>query len=298
MLTETSYSKIYYTGNKFLGNALEIKVKDNGKGIKKNNIPLIFHRFFVDHESEETGMGIGLHMCQEYIQLHGGNIMVASEEGKGSVFSVNIPIKDHIEFKKEDIIIQYHFDKIANNKQEIEPDFSSSKTKKLVLYVEDNDELRIYFKNLLSTKYKVLTAKNGKQALEIANEVIPDLIISDILMPGMDGLALTDHLRKSTTTDHIPIILLTALSDEASQIESMNKGANAFITKPVDESYLLAKIENIFRGRETIKKRMEELANEQISIPNATDSFITRATNVVEKNLQNSAFRFLNSPIS
>ena len=225
ILDESSYSKIFYTGHKFLGNVLEIKVKDSGKGIKKNNIPQIFQRFFVDHESEETGIGIGLHMCQEYIHLHGGNIMVTSEEGIGSVFSVNIPIEHPPEFKKEEMIIQYHFDKITSTKQETTFDPDSSTTKRLVLYVEDNDELRMYFKNLLATTYKVLTAKNGQQALEIASEIIPDLIISDILMPGMDGMALTEHIRKSTTTDHIPIILLTALSDEAYQIESMSKGS-------------------------------------------------------------------------
>lgn len=289
-LDENSYSNIYCTGRQFFGDSLEIKIKDNGKGIKKNNIPQIFDRFFIDHEREETGIGIGLHMCQEYIHLHNGNIMVASEEGKGTVFSVNIPIEHHTAFEKEDMIIQYHFDKIAGGKQKIALNTGLSKTNKLVLYVEDNDELRIYFKNLLSAKYKVLTAKNGRQAFEIAGEVIPDLIISDVLMPGMDGLEFTNKIRKTTKTNHIPIILFTALSDEKYKIESMSKGANAFITKPVDESFLFAKIENIFRRQETIRKKFEGLANEQLLTLNLNDSFVEKAKSIVEKNLQNPSF--------
>jgi CheY-like chemotaxis protein len=289
-LDENSYSKINYTGFKFLGNSLEVKVKDNGKGIKKENITQVFDRFFIDHEREETGIGIGLHMCQEYIHLHNGNIMVASEEGNGTVFSVNIPIEHNTEYEKEDMIIQYHFDKIAGSKQELALNTELSKTNKLVLYVEDNDELRIYFKDLLSVKYKVLTAKNGQQAFEIASEVLPDLIISDILMPGMDGLELTDNIRKTTKTNHIPVILLTALSDQKYKIESMSKGANTFITKPVDESFLFATIENIFRGQETIKKKIEGLANEKISALNVNDPFIERAKSIVEKNLQIPSF--------
>lgn len=290
VLDENSYAKNYYTGQKFLGNSLEIKVKDNGKGIKKNNIPHVFDRFFIEEGSEETGIGVGLHMCQEYIHLHGGNIMVTSEEGHGTVFSVNIPLEHDMEFEKEDMIIQYHFDKIAGSKQASLINKGLINSEKLVLYVEDNDELRIYYKDLLSTKYRVLTAKNGQQALEIASEVIPDIIISDILMPGMDGLEFTEQVRKTAKMDHIPIILLTALSDEKYKIESMSKGANAFITKPVDESFLFAKIENIFRRQETIKRKMKGLANDQIPALGSNDSFAERAKNIVEKNLRNPSF--------
>lgn len=290
VLDEKSYGEHFYTGHKFVGESLEIKVKDNGKGINKANIPHIFDRFFVEAEREETGIGVGLHMCQEYIQLHGGNIMVQSEEGKGTIFSVRIPIEQTIEFEEENMILQYHFDKLGTDRRHPTSRRSPLKTEKLVLYVEDNDELRRYYKNLLATKYRVLTAKNGRQALEIANEVIPDIIISDILMPRMDGLDLTTQIRKTTQTDHIPIILLTALSDKKYKIESMSKGANAFITKPVDESFLFAKIENIFRGQAHMKRKLEGLAEEQLSVFNKHDSFTEKARNIVEKNLRNPSF--------
>lgn len=290
LLDKSSYMKNYCVGHQFSGNALEIKVKDSGKGIRKSHIPLIFDRFFVDQENEETGLGIGLHMCQEYIHLHGGNIMVSSEEGNGVVFTVNIPTESQTDFKKEEMIIQYHFDNIGKREEADLPEALSSIKNKFVLYVEDNDELRIYFKNLLSKKYKVLTAKNGLQALDIANETRPDIIISDILMPGMDGLELTDRIRKAKKINDIPVILLTALSDEGYKIESMSKGANAFITKPVDESFLFAKIENILGREAAIKKKMEGQVKEQEPALNLTDSFIENARRVVHSNLQNPDF--------
>jgi len=290
MLDESSYAKNYYTGHKFVGYALEIKVKDTGKGIKKADIPHIFDRFFIAEESEETGIGVGLHMCQEYILLQGGNIMVTSEENLGTVFSVNVPVEHQLDYEKEDMIIQYHFDKLAETKQQMATSREKARMGKLVLYVEDNDELRMYYKNLLSTKYRVLTAKNGQQALEIANEVIPDMIISDVLMPGMDGLDLTNHIKRAAKTDHIPIILLTALSDEKYKIESMGRGANAFITKPVDEAFLFAKIENIFKRQETIAKKLVGSVNAQQANLKRFDSFSTRAQNIVVKNLRNSNF--------
>lgn len=289
-LDRSSYANNYFVGHKFFGNALEIKVKDSGKGIKKGHIPLIFDRFFVDQENEETGLGIGLHMCQEYIHLHGGNIMVNSEEGNGVVFTANIPTETDTDFKKEEMIIQYHFDNITKKEQPVVPEVHSAIENKFVLYVEDNDELRIYFKNILSKRYKVLTAKNGLQALDIAEETRPDIIISDILMPGMDGLELTDRVRKSKKINDIPVILLTALSDETYKIESMGKGANAFISKPVDESFLFAKIDNILGRQEAIKKKIEGQAKELSPALNSTDSFIDHARRIVDRNLQNSDF--------
>lgn len=289
-LAEHSYTKNYYTGHKFFGNALEIKVKDTGKGIKKTDVPHVFDRFFISEESEETGIGVGLHMCQEYVHLHGGNIMVTSEEGLGTVFTVNIPVEHSLDYQQEDMIIQYHFDKIAETKELLGRGRESVALGKLVLYVEDNDELRMYYKNLLSTRYRVLTAKNGQQALEIAGEVVPDMIISDVLMPGMNGLLLTEQLRRNTKTDHIPIILLTALSDEKYKIESMSKGANAFITKPVDEAFLFAKIANIFKRQDTIAKKLIGRSQGQLVDLKRFDSFSDTAKNIVLKNLRNPGF--------
>ena len=197
------------------------------------------------------------------------------------------------EFQKEDQVIQYHFDKTIETKKETQLVSDGIKNGKVVLFVEDNDELRIFFKNQLSTKYRVLTAKNGKQAFEIAKEVLPDIIISDILMPETDGLELTKMIRNTEKTNHIPLILLTALSDDKYKIDSMAKGANLFLTKPVDEAFLFANIENIFKNRETLKKKYEIQQNEQPSVSNKNETFIIRAKQIVERNYQNPTFEIL-----
>jgi YesN/AraC family two-component response regulator len=142
-------------------------------------------------------------------------------------------------------------------------------------------------------KFKVLTAKNGQQALEIATEVIPDIIISDILMPGMNGLELTSKIKNNPKTNHIPIILLTALTEHKHQIDSINRGADFFLTKPVDESLLFARIDNIFNNRETLKNKYDGQVHTNISL-SRSEVFIQEARKIVEQNLQNPSFEIEN----
>ena len=288
-LSEDNYSKVFSTGNEFIGDVLEIKIKDNGKGIKKSIIKNIFDRFFVDAENTETGAGIGLHICQEYIRLHNGNIMVESEPGKETTFSINIPIEQEASFKMENLIIQSYFDPASGADKDADH-ASSSSEKPIILFAEDNDELRKYYKNVLSLKYKVITAKNGSQAYEIVSELNPDLIISDILMPGLDGMSLTEQIRKNDKINHIPIILLTALSEDKFKIESMYKGANAFLTKPVDEELLFASIDNILSNADVIKKRFKDDSKTTTENSSLHPTFIDKVESIIEQNLQNQTF--------
>lgn len=285
-LLEASYDGFYCTGSKFMGNSLEIKVKDHGKGIDPAVVPQIFDRFFMNPDNQATGTGIGLHLCQEYIRLHDGNILVSSEIGQGTTFIINIPVKNQLCFEKENIVIQAHLEKLPDIITSKQSDFSPSHKSKIILLAEDSDELRIYLRNFLMGGFKVLTAKNGSQAYEIATEVIPDLIISDILMPGMDGLQLTSHIRKNSKTSHIPVILLTALSGHSVQLDSVNMGADLFLTKPIDETLLLAQIENILANRDNLA--------EKYATNNATPfqtgnkfSFIERAEKYILDNIRN-----------
>ena len=249
----------------------------------------IFDRFFVDAENAETGTGIGLHICQEYMRLHNGNIMVASEPGKETVFSIHIPIETEAIYEKENIILQSFFDRSPEKRSELaqSPD---SKSKPVILFAEDNNDLRLYYKHLLSTKYKVISAKNGTQAFEIASQLVPNLIISDILMPGMDGMLLTEQIRNSPKLNHIPIILLTALSDNKVIIESMRKGANTFLTKPVDEEMLFAKIDNILSNAEVVRNKFKEKTGNNQEGFGQSRTFIEKVEQIVEKNLQNQMF--------
>jgi len=178
---------------------------------------------------------------------------------------------------------------------EFEAKLSLNENKKVILITEDNDDLRSYLKDYLSSYFKVITAKNGKQAIEITNEVLPDIVITDILMPGVDGIELTQTIKNSTRTNHIPVIVLTALYESKYHMESILKGADAYLTKPIDESLLLAQIENVLINREMMQKRMEYKKEGQVvPISSNKDSLIVSAEKMIEKNLQNTEFDIQN----
>jgi signal transduction histidine kinase/DNA-binding response OmpR family regulator len=292
-LNQESYHGYIESGNKFIGKSVEIKVRDLGKGIKKEILPVILDRFTTDPNENETGAGIGLHLCQEYAKLHNGNILVESEEGKGSTFILNIPFQENSQYEKTPIVKQLSFEN--NLLSNIEPEIKQiNGIKKVILLAEDNDELRNYLKSYLNNYYKVITAKNGLQAVEIAKEVIPDIIITDILMPQMSGIELTISLKNNAKTNQIPIIVLTALSESKYQKESLLKGVDSYLTKPVDETLLLIQIENILSNREMIKKRIElhdEKSNEKELSSNG-DTLIEKTEKIIKQNLRNSDFDF------
>ena len=276
-------------GKKIEGPRVEIKVRDFGKGIKKEILPKIIERFSTAPNVGETGTGIGLHLSQEYAMLHDGNITFASEEGKGSIFILNIPFKEDVVFKEKSFVKQLTFEENKIIRTEpVEREFVKS-SKAVVLLAEDNDELRVYLKNYLQQYFKVVTAKNGQQAYEIALEVIPDVIITDIMMPHTDGIEMTQKLKSNKDTNHIPVIVLTALSEVEYQKESLLKGVESYLTKPVDETLLLAQIDNILNKRALIEKRFSEGSDMKNQITGSA-TLIERAEKIVEKNLQNISF--------
>ncbi len=289
-ITPEDFIGFVSSGNQLTGNAVEIKVRDFGKGIKKELLPIVFDRFTKDPDDKDTGTGIGLNLCQEYARLNNGNIMVSSEAGNGTTFIFSIPLNNE-EIEKENIIVQFPLEKSENRAPEAEMKINTGGNRKVVLLAEDNDELRSYLKDYLSNYFKIITAKNGKQAIEIAQEIKPDVIITDILMPEKDGFEVIQTLKGSIHTSHIPVIVLTALYEGDYQIKSIIKGADAYLVKPVNESLLLAQIENILASREMIKKRIgaeKDIQNEILSAGNG--SIIETAVRLIEKNLQNSDF--------
>lgn len=288
-LTKESYNGFISAGDLFYGKCVEIKVRDFGKGINAKVLPNIFERFSIAQDEKETGTGIGLNLCQEYARLHKGNILATSKEGKGSTFILNIPFQENGEFEKKSIVKQLSFERDASFSA-ASAITSKTGSKEILLLAEDNDELRNYLKNYLSNYFKVLTAKNGKQALEIAKEVIPDIIVTDILMPLVDGIELTSNLKSSPATNQIPIVALTALSESKYQKESLLKGIDSYLTKPVDETILLAQIENILQKSEINKKRSIKNNGTEGQAKKRNLSFEELAEEIVIKNLRNSNF--------
>ena len=288
-----SYNDFIFAGNKFVGKSLEIKVRDLGKGIKSQLLPTILDRFSTDPNQKETGTGIGLHLCQEYARLHNGNILVTSTEEKGSTFILNIPFQKNSEYEKSTVVKQMLFENGNGNGFEAS---ARAKTKaslsnrKVILLAEDSDELRNYLKNYLNQYYKVITAKNGQQALEIAKEVVPDIIITDILMPQKDGMELITELKNTNHTSKIPIIVLTALSEIKYQKEGLYKGVESYLVKPVDESLLTAQIENILNNRAILVKRLQPALNHQPENDKTSITFIEKVETLIEQNLRKSDF--------
>jgi PAS domain S-box-containing protein len=254
------------------GDFIKIYVKDTGIGIKEEDLPLIFERFQqTDNSSSRRheGTGIGLSLAKELIELQGGKIEVESEYGSGSTFTIYIPTgKDHISDQNQ---IKEESDEITLTQKEIElSDLGYDEVKireekptgerPLILFIDDNLDVRRYVTGILSKKYDVITAEDGLKGLERLKEYIPDLIISDIMMPRMDGYQFCKSVKSNPELRHIPLIFLTAKADTELKIEGLEEGADDYIVKPFNSQELLARVKSILRIRELIR---ENLAKEK-----------------------------------
>lgn len=243
-----------------------IKIKDNGKGISKEHIENIFERFY-QVDSSAGGYGIGLSLTKSLIDLHNGNISVSSKEGKGTEFSVLLRSgNEHLTKKQmitEEISVvpePINHLKIPENSQldSIMPSNGSElDQKEVVLIVEDNLRMLSFIQNFLSADYGIMTAKNGREALELIDMNLPDLIISDVMMPEMDGIDLLKKIKEDLITCHIPVILLTAKSDVMHRIEGLKHGADHYVSKPFDVNLLIAEVKSIIQNRNKIKERIK-----------------------------------------
>lgn len=253
-----------------------ISVEDMGKGISEDDMERIFERFY-QVQGTIGGTGIGLNLCKHLAKLHDGDIRVKSKLNEGSTFILDIPVT-HEAFN-DDVItssIVTETKTAINQNSELAVD-----TKPLILVVEDNFELRDYITNLLSEQCKVMVAENGEEGLAIATNYIPDIIISDIMMPVMDGIALTKQSKNNIITSHIPVILLTAKVNEESQIEGLSYGADDYITKPFNPQILKLKVNNLIK----LTRKRKEDGGENIEKLNERDhKFITTFEQIVLEN--------------
>lgn len=287
-LTETNYDNYICSGERFYGEAIELKIRDDGQGIKADLLPHIFERFSKGTEGHKNSSGIGLHLCKEYTALNNGNILLTSNEGIGSTFILNLPIQDPEIIEKHKTIARQRITQTITKDTDTvyeKIDTLNNDKHKTLLLAEDNNELRSYLKDFLSTFFRVVTAKDGQQAVEILKDLKPDLIITDISMPRMSGLELLTILKKEETTKGIPVIVLTAFTEKKYQMESILKGADSFLTKPIDDSILLAQINNIFQRVGSYKK--EQTPNVE---NNKQSTFVDSIEKIIERNLQNDKF--------
>ena len=278
---------------------LEIKIIDSGIGIPKSKHEKIFERFF-QSESPGTlvnkGSGIGLSLTYEFVKLHGGTIEVDSEPGRGSCFTVLLPV-DHTTQKPFDsrIITEIIRPQTAETSKELVDNSiaRSHKNKPVLLIIEDNEDFRFYLKDNLKYKFEVKEAVNGQDGWDQIVELVPDLVISDIMMPVMDGIGLCQKVKSDKRTSHIPIILLTARASDQQKLEGLEVGADEYITKPFNFEILETRLKYLINKREELKnafKNKIEISPSDISVTSVDEKFIKKALEIVEKNISNPEF--------
>ncbi len=291
------------------GKSIEIKIQDNGIGISEDNIKNIFRPYYQIHEKEytslqKTGSGIGLSFVQELVKAYGGQIKVNSEKNRGTEFTINIPLDERyleenqlvgtfIRGNPENIYTNVlpddHHSHIVNSEE-----ISGNRDDiPVVLLVDDDKEIHDYIRNSLEEKYRFLCASNGNDGIKNAESHIPDLIISDVKMPQMNGIKMCDILKGAEKTSHIPIIMLTAHASPDIKIAGLHKGADAYLQKPFNIDILEAQINNLLQSRKKLREKFSHnflLEPDKIKVEQIDEKFLKRIIKIVEKNIDNFDF--------
>ena len=234
------------------GRWLTLRVCDTGEGIPEKDIDKIFERFFRVENVRPKGSGIGLALTKAFVELHGGDITVESEEGKGSVFIVTIPVK-HVDNKGEMKAIYKEkavLDEVAPV-ESVAPVAASDKP--MLLFIDDNEDMRNMVLSLLGDEYNIALAPNGKEGLRMAAKYVPDLVVSDVMMPVMDGMECCRRIKEEVSTSHIPVLLLTACSMDEQKAEGYESGADGYLSKPFNADVLKARCRSLIENRKRIR---------------------------------------------
>jgi signal transduction histidine kinase/DNA-binding response OmpR family regulator len=301
-------------GNKSSGfelecRCIEISIRDTGIGIPADRLPYIFDRFYqVDSTStrEHEGTGIGLALTKELVLVHHGSIEVESEEARGTTFTVRLPLGNKhltpdeivdsdnlstpdagpmLEIESDDQVTEIP---IEQNR----PD-SGGDTEDIILIVDDHPDVRNYLRKHLEKSYTITEAHDGRQGLETAIEIIPDLVISDVMMPKLDGNQLCAAIKTNEKTSHIPVILLTAKAEEHDKLSGLETGADDYLTKPFSAKQLQVRVRNLIRQRRLLRARFVRegiLQPRDVAVTSVDEAFLHRLMCVIEENLSDEHF--------
>ena len=294
--------------------SLKLVIIDNGKGIREEDLPFIFDRYFQFGQQNELrlGTGVGLTLAKDIVELHKGKIHVKSKEGRGTQFTIIVPLgNEHLE-PHEITSLEDETDETtllnadgptigkigwinnADQKAEIdEQEVLVNTDLNSLLLVEDNYEVRNFIKSLFEKDYNVFVAANGIQGMKVAKQNPVDLIISDVMMPEMDGLEFCEKIKSDIRTSHIPVILLTARSSTIIKKTGYNTGADVYITKPFDSGLLQLQVANLLKSRQNLIEKFRKdiiLEPKMIDIESPDEVFLNKAIGIIEENISNSEF--------
>jgi signal transduction histidine kinase/ligand-binding sensor domain-containing protein/CheY-like chemotaxis protein/AraC-like DNA-binding protein len=286
---------------------VEIRIKDTGTGIPPDRLPRIFDRFYqVDNSStrEHEGTGIGLALTKELIELHKGSIRVLSKEGEGTEFIIQLPLGDLnypkgdlVEILSEKRISENIFtdadEKLTNNDSNKIEETKNKNNNEIILIVEDNVDVRNYIREHTEIEYTIIESSNGEEGIQKAQENIPDLIITDIMMPRMDGYKFSREIRKDERTSHIPIIMLTAKAGIDDKIEGLETGIDDYLTKPFSTRELKVRIKNLILQRKQLRKKFSNatiIKPTEVSAVSADQVFLQKTIKIIESHFGDSQF--------
>jgi signal transduction histidine kinase/CheY-like chemotaxis protein len=273
-----------------------LKVIDSGEGVDNDKLTEIFKRFYQSENASEirkTGFGLGLSISKEIVQLHGGEIDALNNVDKGICISVKLPLDNtHFPFEQQlkNFKTSENLENYISSHETLNTEVSLSEySNSSLLIVEDNAQIREYIKNLFTDINTVLTASNGEEGYNLTLENLPDLIISDVMMPVMDGVSMTKKIKTNMQTSHIPIILLTARTNLIYKKEGFEVGADEYITKPFNETLLKTRVYNLLKSRKLLSEKLlnEYISKpiEELSISTPDQQFLAGLTKVIESNI-------------
>jgi DNA-binding response OmpR family regulator len=287
---------------------VKLSVSDTGIGIPPDQLDKVFDRFYqvdASQTREQEGSGLGLALVKELVELHHGTICVQSEIGRGTTFTVRLPLgRDHL---RDDEIVEAPAS-VEPTMREVEgvaaqkdvgaaPEVTESEQPKsdkpIVLVVEDNADVRTYIRGYLVPVYQVTEARDGAEGIEKALEMIPDLIISDVMMPKKDGYEVCRTLKLDEKTSHIPIILLTAKAASENKIEGLDIGADDYLIKPFEPNELLARAKNLIDLRRKLRERFKvsvPLKPGEVAVTSMDDAFLQKVMSTVETRIGDEKF--------
>lgn len=283
------------------GGDLKIRIADSGEGIPAEQRELIFNRFYqipTKNNRNKMGTGIGLHLSRSLMEIHHGRIYVEDSSAGGAVFVVTLPLNNDY-LKKEEMQTEASEDSLATLVQPALQDFveevqeeplqgAASMFRYKLLVVEDDKEIRKYLREILGREYRVLEAEDGLQGLELVIKELPDCVITDVMMPEMDGIELCKKIKTNEKTCHIPVILLTAKTAIEQRIEGLEVGADSYIPKPFNVTHLRTRVRKLIELRRSIKEKYEgkhELREEDIKIKSVDEKMLEKIDQIIKEQI-------------